>query len=185
MLGVQLFVRGTRGVTLTEAGKRVLEEARLTLGQAERTRLVGRHAGRGEVGSIALGYILGPSVGGVVSTALAEFRRSHPDVSFTLQKSETLPQLKALAEGTLDVGFMRTPGARGRSSPPRSCGGRSRPNTRWPPAPGSRPSSSHPNPSWRIRSSTSSFRREVVRRPCRPTALRDVACRASPTSSRP
>jgi DNA-binding transcriptional LysR family regulator len=110
VLGVQLFVRTTRGVTLTEAGKRVLEEARLTLSQAERTMLVGRHAGRGEVGSIALGYIFGPSVGGVVSTALAEFRRSHPDVSFTLQKSETLPQLKALAEGTLDVGFMRTPG---------------------------------------------------------------------------
>jgi DNA-binding transcriptional LysR family regulator len=110
VLGVQLFVRTTRGVTLTEAGKRVLEEARLTLSQAERTMLVGRHAGRGEVGSIALGYIFGPSVGGVVSTALAEFRRSHPDVSFTLQKGETLPQLKALAEGTLDVGFMRTPG---------------------------------------------------------------------------
>jgi DNA-binding transcriptional LysR family regulator len=109
MLGAQLFVRTTRGVTLTEAGKRVLEEARLTLSQAERTRLVGRHAGRGEVGSIVLGYIFGPSVGGFVSTALAEFRRSHPDVSFTLQKSETFPQLKALAEGTLDIGFMRTP----------------------------------------------------------------------------
>jgi DNA-binding transcriptional LysR family regulator len=110
MLGAQLFVRTTRGVTLTEAGRRVLEEARLTLSQAERTRLVGRHAGRGEVGSIALGYIFGPSVGGVLSTALADFRGSHPDVSFTLQKIETLPQLKALAEGTLDVGFMRTPG---------------------------------------------------------------------------
>ena len=110
MLGVQLFVRSTRGVTLTEAGKRVLEEARVTLSQAERTKLVGRHAGRGELGSIALGYILGPSIDGLIATALAEFRKSHPDVSFQLQKSETFPQLKALAEGTLDVGFMRTPG---------------------------------------------------------------------------
>src|SRR5215831_20757920 len=110
MLGVQLFVRSTRGVTLTEAGQRVLEEARLTLNQADRTLLVGRHAGRGEVGSIALGYIFGPSVGGVVSTALADFRKSHPHVSFTLQKIETLPQLRSIADGSLDVGFMRTPG---------------------------------------------------------------------------
>jgi DNA-binding transcriptional LysR family regulator len=110
MLGVQLFIRSTRGVTLTEAGQRVLEEARLTLCQADRTMQVGRHAGRGEVGSIAIGYIFGPSVGGVVSSALADFRKSHPHVSFTLQKTETLPQLRALAEGNLDVGFMRTPG---------------------------------------------------------------------------
>jgi len=109
MLGVQLFVRSTRGVTLTEAGQRVLEEARLTLSQADRTMMIGRHAARGEVGSIALGYIFGPSVGGVVSTALADFRKSHPHVSFALQKMETLPQLRAIADGSLDAGFMRTP----------------------------------------------------------------------------
>ncbi len=110
ILGVQLFVRRTRGVALTEAGERVLEEARGTLRQAERTKLVGRHAGRGELGSIALGYIFSPFVGGVIATSLAEFRQSHPDVTFQLQKTETFPQLKALAEGTLDVGFMRMPG---------------------------------------------------------------------------
>jgi DNA-binding transcriptional LysR family regulator len=110
ILGVQLFIRSTRGVNLTEAGKRVLEEARVTLSQAERTKLVGRHAGRGELGSIALGYIFGPSIDGIIATSLAEFRKSHPDVSFQLQKIETFPQLKALAEGTLDVGFMRMPG---------------------------------------------------------------------------
>ncbi len=110
ILGVRLFVRRTRGVALTEAGRRVLEEARGTLRQAERTKLVGRHAGRGELGSIALGYIFGPFVGGVISASLAEFRTSHPDVTFLLQKTETFPQLKALAEGTLDVGFMRMPG---------------------------------------------------------------------------
>jgi DNA-binding transcriptional LysR family regulator len=110
ILGVQLFIRGTRGVTLTEAGARVLEEARLTLKQAERTQLVGRHAGRGELGSIALGYIFTPSVRGTIASSLAEFRKSHPDVTFTLRKVETFPQLKQLAEGTLDIGFMRMPG---------------------------------------------------------------------------
>ncbi|HUI97497.1 MAG TPA: LysR substrate-binding domain-containing protein [Xanthobacteraceae bacterium] len=110
ILGVQLFVRRTRGVALTEAGERVLEEARATLRQAERTKLVGRHAGRGELGSIALAYIFGPFVGGIVAASIAEFRKSHPDVAFQLLKTETFPQLKALAEGTLDVGFMRIPG---------------------------------------------------------------------------
>jgi DNA-binding transcriptional LysR family regulator len=109
-LGVQLFIRRTRGVALTDAGERVLEEARATLRQAERTKFVGRHAGRGELGSIALAYIYGPFVSGVVAASIAEFRKSHPDVAFQLSKTETFPQLKALAEATLDVGFMRMPG---------------------------------------------------------------------------
>jgi DNA-binding transcriptional LysR family regulator len=52
ILGVRLLNRTKRSVELTEAGSLFLEEARMTLRQAERARLVGERAGRGELGSI-------------------------------------------------------------------------------------------------------------------------------------
>src|ERR1700690_383239 len=62
MLGAQLLSRKTKsGVALTQTGKRFLEEARATLQQAERAQLVGRRAARGDIGSIAVGYILSAS----------------------------------------------------------------------------------------------------------------------------
>jgi DNA-binding transcriptional LysR family regulator len=109
MLGAQLFTRKTRSVALTQVGKRFLDEARATLKQADQAELVGRQAARGDIGSIAAGYVLSASCGGLVSRAVIDFRKSHPDVSFHLRKMETIPQMKALVEGVLDVGFTRTP----------------------------------------------------------------------------
>jgi DNA-binding transcriptional LysR family regulator len=53
-LGTPLFRRLTRGIELTDAGKLMLEEARVILGQVERAKIgVGRRA-RGETGRINL-----------------------------------------------------------------------------------------------------------------------------------
>jgi DNA-binding transcriptional LysR family regulator len=109
MLGAQLFTRKTRSVTLTHVGKRFLDEARATIKQADQAELVGRQAARGEIGSIAVGYVLSASCGGLVSAPITEFKKSHPNVSFHLRKMETIPQMKALLEGALDVGFTREP----------------------------------------------------------------------------
>jgi len=54
--GAPFLQRGKRSsVALTAAGALVLEEARLTLRQAEQTKLVGRRAGRGEMGRVEIG----------------------------------------------------------------------------------------------------------------------------------
>src|SRR5688500_9718703 len=58
-LRVRLLDRKTkRGVTLTNAGVRFLEEARATIRQAELAEQVGRQAGLGEAGTITIGYAL-------------------------------------------------------------------------------------------------------------------------------
>jgi DNA-binding transcriptional LysR family regulator len=49
-LGVELFHRTKRSVKLTVAGRVTLTEAIRTLQQAEKTMLVARQAGRGELG---------------------------------------------------------------------------------------------------------------------------------------
>jgi len=109
MLGAQLFTRKTRSVALTHVGKRFLEEARATIKLADQAELVGRQAARGETGSIAVGYIFSAACSGMVSSSIAEFSTLHPDVSFDTRRMATIPQMKALIDGTLDIGFTRLP----------------------------------------------------------------------------
>jgi DNA-binding transcriptional LysR family regulator len=75
MLGAKLFTRKTESaVSLTNSGKRFLAEAQETLKQAAHAEKVGRQAGRGEAGSISLGYVLSASCGGLVSPNISSFR---------------------------------------------------------------------------------------------------------------
>src|SRR5215831_7384866 len=110
MLGAQLLSRKTKsGVALTQTGKRFLEEARATLAQAERARLIGKRAARGDIGSIAIGYILSASSLGLLPTMIATFQKANPGVSFQIHRMETFPTMKAILEGSLDIGFVRAP----------------------------------------------------------------------------
>ena len=66
-LQVQLFNRKTnKGVTLTNAGTRFLDEARSTIRQAELAEYVGRQAGLGEAGTITVGYVLTAALMGLL-----------------------------------------------------------------------------------------------------------------------
>lgn len=53
-LGASLFTRTKRNVALTDAGAHFLDEARLTLRQAEHAVHVARLAGRGEMGRVEI-----------------------------------------------------------------------------------------------------------------------------------
>lgn len=109
-LGAQLFTRRTKSaVALTQLGTRFLVEAYATLKQAAHAELIGRRAARGDVGSIAIGYIFSAGCSGLVSAAVMDFRRKHPGVSAQLRRALTFEQFKALTEGSLDVGFTASP----------------------------------------------------------------------------
>lgn len=108
-LGVRLLNRTKRSVELTDAGQRFVEEARKTICQAEHTELVGRQAGRGELGRIEIGYMTSSACAGIVASCLFELHRKHPLVELHLQKLETPQQLRLLAERRIDVGFLRPP----------------------------------------------------------------------------
>jgi DNA-binding transcriptional LysR family regulator len=108
-LGVMLLRRSKRSVALTEAGRRFLDEARATLRRAEQATLVARQAARGEIGLIEIGYVTSSSCLGLISTVLADFRRSNPLVDVQLHHMETVRQLSELTDGHIDVGFLRPP----------------------------------------------------------------------------
>jgi len=111
MLGVQLLARTNRVVTLTEAGRLFLTEARQTLQQAERASDVARRASRGELGYIGIGFTAPVAYSGVLSAKLGYFRRQAPDVQLGLHERHSYDLIDWLLNDRIQVGFVSTLGA--------------------------------------------------------------------------
>lgn len=107
-LGVQLLHRTKRRVQLTEAGQVFLVEARRSLTQIEQTILAAQRAGRGEIGSLAMGFISSASYT-LLPELLQVFRQRFPDVQLTLYELTTEQQLQKLRNGEIDIGFLYLP----------------------------------------------------------------------------
>lgn len=108
-LGVALFERTSRRVRLTEAGEIFLPEARKALQQADHAAEVARRAARGEIGELALGLLSSVLFVPAVASALFRFRQAYPAIRLDLRELSLEAQLEALAEGDLDMGFVRSP----------------------------------------------------------------------------
>lgn len=108
-LGVQLFQRTKRSVRLTVAGRVTLGEAIRTLQQADRTALVAKQAGRGQLGHIEIGFVGSAIFSGVLSKAIFHFREANPMVELRLNELGILQQLDDVGSGRLDLGIVRTP----------------------------------------------------------------------------
>ncbi len=107
-LGVQLFYRTKRRVQLTEAGQAFLQEARLTLAQAEQAVRVARRAGRGELGQLTIGFV-GSAGYGTLPHILKVFRERFPDVHLVLREFPSAQQVQALRNARIQLGFLRSP----------------------------------------------------------------------------
>lgn len=105
-LGVRLLNRTNRVVTLTEAGRLFLKEARRTLEQAQHAAVVARRAGRGEIGRIDIGYSADTSYSGILSRTLRQYKRRVPDVELGLHELHPSTQIAQLLEGRIHVGFV-------------------------------------------------------------------------------
>ena len=105
-LGVSLFHRTKRHVSLTDAGVVFLEEAKRTLAQAEHAIRSVRRASRGELGRLTVGFI-GSAAYSVLPPIVRRFREQYPEVDLTLQELSTVQQTQALRNGSLQVGFLR------------------------------------------------------------------------------
>ena len=105
-LGLDLFVRSTRRVSLTEAGRLLLPRAQRVLAEVEDARaeleeLVGLVRGRVSVGAIPLARLDLPGM-------LADFRGRHPGVSMYMREETLDAMLAMLRADELDLGFALT-----------------------------------------------------------------------------
>ncbi len=106
--GVQLFERGARSITLTEAGNRLYQYALqiLDLVQAAEDDMVSLHQGKS--GSIRIGLI-SSSDSNVLYDGFRAFHGSHPDVQFKITEGNTYELLELLRKDKIELAFIRTP----------------------------------------------------------------------------
>jgi len=107
MLGCALFTRRPR-VALTPAGEVLLGVARRSLAQVAQGMETTRRAGRGEAGVLTVGFAASVMLAPLPAVIRA-FRDRHPGVELRLRELSTSAQVQALADGTIDLGFLREP----------------------------------------------------------------------------
>ncbi len=105
--GVQLFRRTARGMSLTEAGTRLLAEAGRTLEAAGRVKAAAAQV-RGEVtGSVRMGTVTDP-LSLRLGEVLVRLAERHPGLTMRLSQAISGVVLDRLRQGELDCGYLLT-----------------------------------------------------------------------------
>ncbi|MEU2096560.1 MULTISPECIES: LysR family transcriptional regulator [Streptomyces] len=111
-LGVQLFHRNTRSVRLTSAGETFLEPARTVLDDLDTAVRAARSAGIGEYGRVTIGFA-GASSHKTLPRLTRAVRAAHPGLELVMTgQTYANTALSRVADGSLDLGFVRLPVAR-------------------------------------------------------------------------
>ena len=105
-LGTELFVRSTRSVQLTVAGKVLLERARRLLADSEAAAQEVKRAGRGELGRLVLGFPNSAAYR-LLPRALRLYKSRYPQVELDLREMLSSSLLDALHSRQLDVALVR------------------------------------------------------------------------------
>jgi DNA-binding transcriptional LysR family regulator len=104
-IGVDLFRRSPRGVTLTAEGKLFLNEAREVLKHADESVERARALARGEYGELHIGYSAIPTAE-ILPASLAAFRRAVPRVKVLLHDLSRDKITAGLHNATLELAIM-------------------------------------------------------------------------------
>ncbi|KWX01507.1 Transcriptional regulator [Carbonactinospora thermoautotrophica] len=108
-LGVELFVRTTRSVQLTHAGRVFYERARHLLVGSDEAITATRKAARGELGRLSLGFT-GSVTYELLPALVRAYHERNPDVTLDLHSEMLTPaQVEAILEGRIAVGLLRPP----------------------------------------------------------------------------
>lgn len=107
-LGVLLFHRNNKRVTLTEAGRYFLNECGKLMQRLERSKQLVKQIHESVSGEFQIGYISSTPLSGLAKI-LQQLRVEYPLLKTRLYELSTAKQIKALEEGKLDVGILRAP----------------------------------------------------------------------------
>jgi DNA-binding transcriptional LysR family regulator len=107
-LGVALFIRSTRRVELTEAGRALVPEARRTIASAAGARAAVAEVQGLQRGSVAIGT--GKALTIDLVPILTRFCTAHPNITLNLHQGGSLELAAAVRDGRLDFAPLGLPG---------------------------------------------------------------------------
>jgi DNA-binding transcriptional LysR family regulator len=107
-LGVLLFTRKNKRVNLTDAGKYFKAEVDAIFARLEESKSIVKQIHKSESGELKIGYISSVYQSHLADVLIA-MRDVFPHVKTNLFEIPTLTQIKALEQGSLDVGILRAP----------------------------------------------------------------------------
>jgi DNA-binding transcriptional LysR family regulator len=107
-LGVQLFYRIKRRITLSPAGEVLFGQARRLLREAEQIADQVREAASGKTGSLSIGFV-GTAMYDILPRALRIYCSAFPKIQLNLEDIHSGHQIQALRRRKIDVGFIRPP----------------------------------------------------------------------------
>jgi DNA-binding transcriptional LysR family regulator len=107
-LGTELFVRTSREVRLTDAGRALLDGARRTLSEADRAVATARRTGAGQLGQLRLAFSWSARFDTLPVLGRA-FQAEHPEIELLSQEMWNAQMIPALLDRTIDVAISLCP----------------------------------------------------------------------------
>lgn len=108
-LGVTLFSRAHRRLTLTPAGDAFLVKARLAIAMTEQAVLDARQTARGEQGVLNLGCVSSAMFDGKLPATLRQLHENWPAIAISLMTGNVQTLYEAVQTNQLDVAIIRAP----------------------------------------------------------------------------
>jgi len=105
-IGVSLFRRNQREVTLTPEGSVFFHEAQEILIRADRAVELAVRSSKGMSGALTVG-LCGPATAAFLPKLIRKFRKQFPGVTVALRELNTSEQIEALLNGHIDIAFTR------------------------------------------------------------------------------
>lgn len=111
-IGLRLFDRHPKGVSLTDAGRDFEPEARRLVAAFDALQRRMGAVARGEQGLLQLGFTSSAAAHGFTPRALRACRQRHPGIAWTVDERNAAEVTEAVADGRLHCGLVREPVAR-------------------------------------------------------------------------
>ena len=105
-VGVRLLNRTKRKVELTEEGAVFLEQARLTLAQADKAVTMARQVSQAKQQLLRIGFVPAAEIK-VFPYVLPNLRVQNPELKIELLSLNNIEQIRAIKKGELDISFTR------------------------------------------------------------------------------
>lgn len=107
-LRVRLFVRSTRQVALSDAGKKLLPRARQLIADGDEIVQHLRELADSNPHLLRIGAI-DSAASGLIPNLLRDLHAAHPDLEVVFVEDKTIRLMPQLLNGTLDLAFVRPP----------------------------------------------------------------------------